>query len=140
MSNPIAQAPPQQIEKDGAGDPAPQVASSVCSDLLSQHAALFARVKRLGMRSEAQLDRGYGRALGRVVDSLDGEEMAAGYAALKATIQTQLPSSQLVHEPASDPGTLVDALAALDALNPSSPEWGPTLLEVSEWVEAHARH
>ena len=86
---------------------------------------MFASAKRLGMRvREADaLDAGE-----RVEPAVpDHHEMVEVCAALKEVV----PSDD-------DPQSidLADAVAALDAINPSSPEWGPTFLQVSELVEA----
>jgi len=102
-----------------------QELSGVFKHLLAEHGEAIARVKRLGMR----------------VDSAESitehehpanSEMAERYAALREILQTQC----LLEDDARR-CDLADAIAALDAINPGSPEWGPTFLQVSELIEAH---
>jgi hypothetical protein len=58
--------------------------------------------------------------------------MAELYAALKeVVVLTETSTDNDVQ-----PSDLADAMAALDAINPTSPEWAPTFLQVSELVEA----
>lgn len=116
--------------------------SGVFKNVLAQHGEAFAQVKRLGMRSDVQRNSAsepdanedfprssqhlqYGRGRG---------EMVQGYAALKAVVE-----SEHLLESEARPSDLADAMAALDAINPGSPEWGPTFLQVSELVEARLR-
>jgi hypothetical protein len=101
--------------------------------LMDEHGDVFALVKRLGMSSDEQVRR---ELVPRVrVKFLLRElgEMAEVYAALKEIVQTLEPAAANDAEPSE----LADAMAALDALNPGSPEWGPAFLQVSELVEAH---
>jgi hypothetical protein len=113
--------------------------SGVFKSLLAQYGEAFALVKRLGMRSEAQCGREQEHEPEREpqsiqpIEELERGEMMQGYAALRAIVQSQILSGKGAH--ASD---LTDAMAALDAINPGSPEWGPTFLQVSELVEACA--
>jgi hypothetical protein len=114
----------------GASEPSNASAkrrSGVFKLLLEEHGEVFASAKRLGMRADAPQRREFegerlSRAPGAVVEVC---------AALRAVVQTEL--AQESNPPESD---LADAMAALDALNPGSPEWGPTFLQLSELVEA----
>jgi hypothetical protein len=118
--------------------------SGVFKHVLAEHGEAFAYVKRLGMRLDAQREprdgeiEGEGSASGfpcgreRVFRGRERGEMAEGYAALRAIVQ---PEHLLEND--VRPSDLADAMAALDSINPGSPEWGPTFLQVSELVEAH---
>ena len=112
-------------------DPAPKQLSGVFKHVLAEHGEAFAQVKRLGMRSEAKR-HGEFEPDANVGACLPHDEMAEGYAALRAIVQTE----HLLENDARR-SDLADAMAALDAINPGSPEWGPTFLQVSELVEAH---
>ncbi|HEY0469698.1 MAG TPA: hypothetical protein VGC79_36155 [Polyangiaceae bacterium] len=130
MANPREQAATEAV---GAGQPS-NGRSGVFKLLLEQHCEAFAQVKKLGMRSEEA--PGWQEPLaGELTPSAprsspECAEMAEGYAALRAVVRTELA---LRGESASD---LADAMAALDAINPGSPEWGPAFLQLSELVEA----
>jgi len=125
-------------------DTAPKQLSGVFKHVLAEHGEAFAQVKRLGMRSQAhrhsELERGREASVGgcigheheRLQHGPQRGEMVEGYAALRAIVQTE----HLLENNAR-PSDLADAMAALDAINPGSPEWGPTFLQVSELVEAH---
>ena len=112
--------------------------SGVFKQVLTVHGEAFAQVKRLGMRAEGQHsepEREVGGCLRHAHERLqlgqERGEMVEGYAALRAIVQTEH-----LLEDDERPRDLADAMAALDAINPGSPEWGPTFLQVSELVEA----
>ena len=92
---------------------------------MAEHEEVFASAKRLGMRVREidPLDAGVRDERA----SHDRDEMVEVYAALREVVSSD-------DDPRSS--DLADAMAALDAINPSSPEWGPTFLQVSELVEA----
>jgi hypothetical protein len=99
--------------------------SGVFRHLIADHAEVFASAKRLGMRVREFEPRDAGVRDERA--SHDRDEMVEVYAALREVVSSD------DDPPSSD---LADAMAALDAINPSSPEWGPTFLQVSELLEA----
>jgi len=101
--------------------------------LLEEHGEAFALVKQLGMRPDQRVQSELTRGAGVKPLSHELGEMAEACAALSEIVQTQVLS---VGDDA-DPSDLADALAALDAINPGSPESGPVFLLVSELVEAH---
>jgi hypothetical protein len=105
--------------------------SGVYKNLLEQHGEAFALVKRLGMRSADDPQRELQPMLRRERSSFDRDEKAEVYAALRALVQAELLLDN--DESTSD---LADAVAALDAINPGSPEWDPTFLLLNELVEA----
>jgi len=105
--------------------------SGVFRHVLAEHGGAFAQVKRLGMRSELQGHSELERE-GCVAGCLLHEEMVEGYAALRAIVEAEHLLENDAH-----PSDLAEAMAALDAINPGSPEWGPTFLQVSELVQAH---
>lgn len=99
--------------------------SGVFKHLMAEHEEVFASAKRLGMRVRETDPLAAG-----VRDepaSHDRHQMVEVYAALREVVSSD-------DDPRSS--DLADAMAALDAINPSSPEWGPTFLQVSELVEA----
>lgn len=106
--------------------------SGVFKHVLSEHGEAFALVKRLSMRLDREGCGQLGTTLAGEACSHSRGEMAQGYAALKAIVQ-----KQHLLESEARPSDLADAMAALDAINPGSPEWGPTFLQVSELLEAH---
>jgi hypothetical protein len=137
MVAPDEHLPAQEV---GAADPAKATSGGlieggfegVLKHLMEEHGGVFALIKRLGMRSDEQLRR---ELEPRVrIELMSGElgEMAALYLALKEIVQ-----SELSLESDGDPSELANAVAALGAINPGSPEWGPAFLHVSELVEAH---
>jgi hypothetical protein len=97
--------------------------SGVFRRLMAEHGEVFASAKRLGMRVGHPLDAGVRGER----TSHDRHQMVEAYAALREVVSSD-------DDPRSS--DLADAMAALDAINPSSPEWGPTFLQVSELVEA----
>lgn len=106
--------------------------TGACKHLLAEHGEVFALVKQLGVRSDQQVRNELERRVGGPQSRGRGE-ISGVYAALREIVQTE----QLGSDKDTDPSDLADALAALDALNPGSPEWGPAFLQVSELVEAH---
>lgn len=118
-----------------AGKPAKRW-SGVFKLLVEQHVEAFALAKRLGTRSGDQPTRELGsrspeqrRAHERHLR--ERVEMVEVHAALRAVVETELSLESDTN--ASD---LANAVAALDAINPGSPEWDPTFLQLSELVEA----
>jgi hypothetical protein len=107
-------------------------ADGVLKHLMAEHVDVFALIKRLGTRSSEQLPGEHEQNAAVRAELLSSElgEMAALYTALSEIVRTELSSDS--HEDSD----LVDAVAALGALNPGSPEWGPAFLHVSELVEA----
>jgi len=103
----------------------------VLKHLMEEHGGVFALIKRLGTRSDQQLPRELEPGVRAELLSSELGEMAALYAALREIVQSELSADN--HE---DPTELADAVAALGAINPGSPEWGPAFLHVSELVEA----
>jgi hypothetical protein len=101
----------------------------VLKNLMEEHGGVFALIKRLGTRSDEQMPREL--EPGARVELLSSElgEMAALYAALSEIVQAELSSDE------REDRDLADAVAALGAINPGSPEWGPAFLHVSELVE-----
>ncbi|HKO51106.1 MAG TPA: hypothetical protein VJV79_25530 [Polyangiaceae bacterium] len=99
--------------------------------LLEVHGEVFALVKRLGMRSDDHVRQALEPSVNRLWQQR--EEMAELHAALRQILHTD---DSAVED--DEPSDLAEAMAALDAMNPSSPEWGPAFLQVSELVEAHA--
>jgi hypothetical protein len=146
MANPAEQGASGFVEPSTPVPAAFKPASGIFRSLLAQYAQAFALVKRLGTRSEAQLRQGLesycdlrpvaaAAVVGAPVVADERAEMLQGYTALQEIFRSQiLPES----EPEARAGELADAMAALEAINPGSPEWGPTFLQVSELVEAHA--
>jgi hypothetical protein len=140
MANPAEQATSGVVDTSGPTPATLKGLSGVFKNLLAEHSEAFVLVKQLGMRSEAQRNADVEPSScvgpGRCVEAFSHErgEMAQGYAALRALVQ-----NELLVENDADASDLADAMAALDAINPGSPEWGPTFLQVSELLEAHAQ-
>ena len=107
--------------------------SGTFKHLLAEHGEVFALVKQLGVRSDQQVRSELERRVREEARPHGRGEISGVYAALREIVQTE----QLASENDTDPSDLADALAALDAINPGSPEWGPAFLQVSELVEAH---
>jgi hypothetical protein len=103
----------------------------VLKHLLQEHGGVLALIKRLGMRSNEQPLPELEPQVPVEPLSRDLGEMAALYAALSEVVQRELALDR-----DADPSDLADALAALGAINPGSPEWGPAFLHMSELVEA----
>jgi len=107
--------------------------SGVFKNVFAEHGEAFAQVKRLGMRSDARRNSAVQPDANRYFSRRDEHvEMVEGYVALRALVEAE----RLLDNEAG-PSDLADAMAALDAINPGSPEWGPTFLQVSELVKAH---
>ncbi|MEI9936169.1 MAG: hypothetical protein WDO69_02985 [Pseudomonadota bacterium] len=102
--------------------------------LMQEHGDVFALVKRLGMSPGDHVRQPIeSRVRVRVEVSLQElGRMAQVYAALREMVQTMEPSA----DNDAEPSDLADAMAALDATNPGSPEWGPAFLQLSELLEA----
>ena len=100
--------------------------SGVFKRVMVEHGEMFALVKRLAM-SSAELDR---EARGEL-RSRELAEITNLCSALREIVDSRGEAGLLN-------GELVEAIAALDAINPGSPEWGPALLQLSELVEAQA--
>lgn len=130
MAIPSEQATSERVKR-APNKAALEALSGFFRHVLAQHGEAFAQVKQLSMR--AHVDPASERGARQNVPSFahERDEMAAGYAALRGSVQLE----QLLESDAR-PSDLADAMAALDALNPGSPEWGPTFLQVSELVEA----
>lgn len=137
MANAAEQKNSEGANSDIPMTPSVEELNRVFKKLLTEHGEVFARVKRLGMRSEGVAQRELAPPYCSEFVLRECGAMAEGYRAFKVIVQTQLLATQLVQGQAADDSELAEAMAALDALNPSSPEWGPTFFQVSEWVEAH---
>ena len=134
MANPVVQAASQTVDSGApVRTPTPHALRGVFKHLLEEHGEAFALVKQLGMRPDQRVQSELTRGAGVKPLSHELGEMAEACAALSEIVQTQVLS---VGDDA-DPSDLADALAALDAINPGSPESGPVFLLVSELVEAH---
>jgi hypothetical protein len=137
MATPGEQAASQTVD---VSEPAKATAAGltampldgVLKHLLEEHGGVFALIKRLGMRSDEQLGPEVEPHARVELLSRELGEMAALYAALSEIVQAELSA----HGEA-DPSELANAVAALGAINPGSPEWGPAFLHMSELVEAH---
>ena len=100
--------------------------TGACKHLLEEHGGVFASVKRLGSSSN-------------VPPSVHGELLSQLRVEI-AAVQTFLRKIAKTHElslATAQASELRDAILALDAMNPESPEWGPTFVQVGELVEAH---
>ena len=107
--------------------------SGVFKTVFAEHGQAFAQVKRLGMRSDVRRNAAVQPDANAYFSRRDEHgEMVEGYAALRALVK-----AERLLENEAGPSDLADAMAALDAINPGSPEWGPTFLQVSELVKAH---
>jgi len=126
MANPLEQA---ASGSSAVGTPA-KPRSGVFKLLLEQHGETFAQVKRLGMRSEEQSRRELD-SQARAERCSKRHEMSEVCEALRTVVETEISLQRDTN--VSD---IEDAMAALDATNPGSPEWGPTFLQLSELVEA----
>lgn len=105
--------------------------SGVFKLLVEQHGEAFALAKRLGTRSEQQLPRDSNESSRDWRQAHERHEMVEVHAALRAVVEAELS-----REGDTNASDLFDTVAALDAINPSSPEWDPTFLQLSELVEA----
>jgi hypothetical protein len=134
MANPVVQTASQTVESSQRVQTPPlHGLHDVFKHVMEEHGDAFALVKQLSMRPD---ERARSEATRRAsVKPLPHElgEMAEACAALSEIVQSQVLSVGNDAEPSD----LADALAALDALNPGSPESGPVFLHVSELVEAH---
>jgi hypothetical protein len=83
------------------------------------------------MRSNDQVRGALAPSVDRMSHQL--EEMTEVYAALRKIFQ----SEEATVDNDAEPSDLAEAMAALDTINPGSPEWGPAFLQLSELVEAH---
>jgi len=98
--------------------------TGACKYLLEEHGRVFALVKRLGSNVEPIL---HGELLSHLRDEI-------------AAVQTVLRKIAKTHElslATAQTSELREAILALDSVNPESPEWGPTFMQVGELVEAH---
>ena len=94
--------------------------------LMEAHAELFALVKRLGMGVDEQMRYELDLSVDRLAQH--GAEMTELCSSLRKLFQ----SEQLTPDSKAQSSDLAEAMAALDAINPGSPEWGPALLQVSD--------
>lgn len=131
MAIPSEQATSEMVTR-APSKAAHELLSGRFKHVLAEHGKAFAQVKQLGMRLDGQPCSEREPRSGVPAYSLEREGMAAGYAALRAIVERE----QLLGNDARA-NDLADAMAALDAINPASPEWVPTFLQVSELVEAH---
>ncbi len=130
MANPGERVASQVV---GTGKPTKVAAelNGAFKHLMEEHGEVFALVKRLGMRSDELVRRELAANAERSAQK--PRKMDEISAALRQMVQT-LERSVGDH---AQPSDLADAMAALDAINPGSPEWGPAFLQVSELLEAH---
>ena len=131
MVDPAEQAS-ELVVAETQTEPRPTASSGAFGHLLAEHGEVFASAKRLGMRLRELevLDE----RVGGERFSHEPHEVAELCAALREVVLTEASSGN-----DAQPSDLADAIAALDAINPGSPEWGPTFLQVSELVEARVR-
>ena len=132
MAVPREQGAPHVV---GAGTPTKR-RSGVFKLLVEQHVEAFALVKRLGTRPEGPLAQEQVCCAGAERQAHERHarergEMVQVHAALRAVVE-----AALLQESDANASDLVNAVAALDAINPGSPEWDPTFLQLSELVEA----
>ena len=132
MENAVEQATSQGVGSNQPSTLAHDGLSHAFKRLLNEHAAGFSLVKRLGMRSVGQLEGEFEPLSVRSSQVL--REMAGLYAALREVVQNQASGMNDGY----DQSDLAEAMAALDAINPGSPEWVPAFLLVSELVEAQS--
>jgi hypothetical protein len=134
MTNPGERAAAQVV---GTGKPTlakEKRLKRVFKHLMDVHGEVFALIKRLGMSSEPQARRERCLTPRVPILSRDRGEMAEVHSALRELVQ----SHELALDDDAEASELADAIAALDAINPGSPEWAPAFLQMSELVEAHA--
>ncbi|MEI9947822.1 MAG: hypothetical protein WDO74_02310 [Pseudomonadota bacterium] len=126
MANP---GEPMASQVVGIGKPTKAAAelNGAFKHLMEEHGEVFALVKRLGMRSDELVRR---ELDGSSHEPGEMDELSAALWEIVQTLERSLTDD-------AEPSDLADAMAALDAINPGSPEWGPAFLQVSELLEAH---
>jgi len=107
-----------------------EYAESKFKRVLVEHEEVFAMIKRLAMSSHELVRQELAPRARVEVLSRELGAMAELCLALRELVTSQ--------DAADDASDLIDAIAALDAINPGSPEWGPAFLQLSELVEARA--
>ncbi|HYQ31160.1 MAG TPA: hypothetical protein VER04_28190 [Polyangiaceae bacterium] len=129
MKTPVEQAS-SQVGRDNTSEA--NESSRAFARLLREHAAGFALVKRLSSRSVGL----EGDEIEPI--SIRSTQVLREWSALHAALQEVVQTQTLAVSDGADSSDLAEAMSALEAINPGSPEWGPGLLLVSELVEAES--